>query len=256
MTGSPAPPHPSAQTASKSAAENNVGIRGHALAAVAAAALIWVVVCGSYPFHPPESLNKQGGFPVAPTPEQAARMTRHRYENVTWLLAMHGAATAVFLAMATAFGCRSWRLAMVGLASGLLIGSVCGAVAGLIGQRFLDSSVPFRLGEPFGLAAVYALCWSVLGLGVGFAVSLPLADWRSIAVNCGGALFAALAAALAYPLLEAVAGVLWPASGLGELLPNGAANRLLWLATPSVFVGVSTALAHQCARARTRPASW
>lgn len=226
---------------------------GYVLMPLAAAAALWLAVQASYPFFVAPRGPAQSGNPAPPSPEQVALLARARLENAVTLFALCAAAVASILALAAAVARRAWGAAVAGVCGGLLIAGCCGAAAGWAALRVFESALPKHLGDTFGMAVVYSVGWGVSGLGVGIVASLPATRLRLIGLSGVAVLLAGVAAAFAYPLFEALAGIVWPASTSADILPEGGLNRFLWFATPSVFMGVAAALAYPRAATTTQP---
>lgn len=249
----PAPPNVSETSSSPSDTprldHKPVRASAYIVSSLVAAGCLWLVVQTTFPFFVAQLGPARSGTPGPPPPELLAQLARVRVENTVLLFALLGAMLAP--ALAAAAGRRSWRGAVVRVCGSVLIGAAGGAVAGWCAQRIFETPLPQHVGDTFGIVAIYAVAWSVTGIAIGCAASLDRLSLRTMSLSVFAALLAGLAAAFAYALIEAVAGIIWPALGSGELLPNGGLNRFFWFATPAVLMGLATAWARFPAAHRT-----
>lgn len=204
------------------------------VAALVGGAIGWQIAAArGNPFPTPAEmqglLTKRGGAPLSE--EEAARLdsleTSLAIKNSAATLAMIAVPLGAAFGLAGGFLGRSWLLALAGPLAGALLAGVAAGVAGWLGvlvYSLLKTRV--ALDATYAAMAAYVVIWAVIAVPAALLTWLGLRrDGVSLGRLIGAGLVGALAAALLYPVVAAIA---FPMSNTELLVPEDSWNLLIW----------------------------
>jgi hypothetical protein len=197
-------------------------------------------------FHLPPEMTGLGGGNVPGADDQARLIAAQRvlfYKHTALWLGSTGAILGALFGLVLGVFRRSAAAVWRGTIGGMLLGGLFGAAAGpsaIRVERWLNSQLASHESHlpDYQLIVLQAATWLVIGAGVGIGVGLgaPAKRFREAARSM---LLCAIAGAVGSTLYLTLAGILLPLADTTILMPNGAAEWLLWLVLPAAFMGLA-----------------
>jgi hypothetical protein len=242
--GSAAGSGKAAQTAAQNSDSRALVPSGRLLAAMllmAAGSTIvsWQLVERFYKtFELPASVTSGLGSTLTPAQRAAieAALPARDIKNLSLTVGIFGAATGLLFGIGTGLVRWTKPAIMAGILGGLLSGAVAGALGGTA-EYFVENrmrSLTIFTGEHRVILG-HLTGWAIAGLGIGAGASIS-SRCRQTIVRCMVAGFAGglIGGALYVPLVT----ILVPEIDSEQLIPNAPTGRLIWVALPTIIMGL------------------
>lgn len=212
-------------------------------ASVLAAVLACVVIpmFGVFFQIPPELTV---GIGSSPSPEKLAELNAAQRiadrKNSMLRIGLFGAIVGSLLGGAAGIARRRTSSIGLGAAAGLTLGGLFGFLGGLAANTLAQRLTSVIADEMQRMMVVHLTGWAVAGIGIGLAVGLAFRG-HGVLVR---AVVASLAAGLIGGLIFApLAAILLPNADSDLPYPKGLDARALWIALPTILIGIAIARA-------------
>ncbi|WP_010582092.1 hypothetical protein [Schlesneria paludicola] len=165
------------------------------------------------------------------------------YKHAALWIGTAGAMSGLLFGLALGLMRQSRGSLVRGAIGGMVLGGVLSACGGLAGNGVGENIVSRIRMEKIEVPVQYAMLlhgttWLIVGLGIGLGTGLG-ARTNRVRFAIGSMFLGGIAGAAAGAFYPFLASVAMPFADPSLTIPEGDANRVIWLGLPLVFVGLT-----------------